>query len=257
MQRSSCVPAVMLAAAALACSDSPAGPEGQGTVVFQLATTGSGATASSALSPSLSVSVTRGADVIVIEDVQLVARKIKLESEDAACEDDESEVAGAESDEDCPELKLGPLLLDPPLNDGAETEFLVTLPAGSYDELQLQIHKPTSTGADQAFVLANPDFAGISIRVTGTRNGAPFTFTTDLTQVIEIELNDPIVVVADGETALTLLLDVRGWFLGQGGGTLLNPLNLTQEDRSRIEHNIQQSFHAFEDEDHDGDDDTD
>jgi len=89
MQRSSCVPAVMLAAAALACSDSPAGPEGQGTVVFQLATTGSGATASSALSPSLSVSVTRGADVIVIEDVQLVARKIKLESEDAACEDDD------------------------------------------------------------------------------------------------------------------------------------------------------------------------
>jgi len=258
MQRSSWVPAVFLVVAAAACSDNPAGPEGQGTVVFQLATVGAGASSA----PSLAVSVTRGTDVIVISDVQLVARKLKLERENGLCSDDEDEVEEneneeSEGDEDCPSLKLGPFLLNPPLTEGAAAEFTVNLPAGTYDELELQIHKPTSTSADQAFVLANPDFAGVSIRVNGTWNGAPFTFTTDLTQKVEVEFENPLVVAVGGETALTLLLDVRGWFLDQGGGTLLNPLTLTQQARSRVEQNIRQSFHAFEDEDHDGDDDHD
>jgi hypothetical protein len=51
------------------------------------------------------------------------------------------------------------------------------------------------------------------------------------------------------------LLDVRGWFLDQGGGSLLNPLSLSQQARSRIEQNIRQSFHVFEDDDQDGEED--
>ncbi len=254
MQRPSCLPALLVAAAALACSGNPAGPEGQGTVVFQLATTGAGATTS----PALAVSVTRGNDEIVINDVQLVARKIKLERENGTCPDDEGEVEGTEDEEaedQCPELKLGPVLLDPPLETGAEPTFTVDLPAGTYDELEVQIHKPTGRSADAAFLAAHPDFAGVSIRVNGTWNGVPFTFTTDLTQVLEIELDEPLVVVADGETAITMLLDVNAWFLDQGGGSLLDPRSLSQQARSRIEQNIRQSFHAFEDDDHDGDDD--
>jgi len=245
MQRSSCVAAVLLVAAALACSDNPAGPEGQGSVVFQLATTGTGATTA----PSLAVTVTRGTDVIVITDVQLVARKIKLEQEDGSCPANIEE--DAEEEAECPNLKLGPLLLDPPIEEGADPTFTVDLPAGVYDELQLQIHKPAGSN-DVAFIAANPDFDGVSIRVNGTWNGTPFTFTTDLTQVIEIELEDPIVVEVDGETGLTLLLDVRSWFLDQGGGALLNPLALSQEALSRVEQNIRQSFHAFEDDDQNG-----
>jgi hypothetical protein len=248
MQRSSCVPALLLAAAALACSDNPAGPEGQGTVVFQLATTGTGATTA----PSLAVTVTRGTDVIVITDVQLVARKIKLEQEDASCPANIEE--DPEEEAECPNLKLGPVLLDPPIEEGADATFTVDLPAGVYDELQLQIHKPTGSN-DVAFIAANPEFDGVSIRVNGTWNGTPFTFITDLTQVIEIELEDPIVVAVDGTTALTLLLDVRSWFLDQGGGALLNPLALSQQALSRVEQNIRQSFHAFEDDDQDGESD--
>jgi hypothetical protein len=248
MQRSSCVPAFLLAAAALACSDNPAGPEGQGTVVFQLATTGTGATAA----PTLAVSVTRGSDVIVISDVQLVARKIKLEREDGSCPPDLE--VDPEEEAECPSLKLGPLLLDPPVDEGADATFTVNVPAGVYDELTLQIHKPAGSN-DAAFIAANPDFDGVSIRVNGTWNGTPFTFTTDLTQVVEVEFENPVEVVADGETSLTLLLDVRGWFLDQGGGSLLNPLSLSQQARSRIEQNIRQSFHAFEDDDQDGEED--
>ena len=245
MQSSSWVPAVFLIAAAAACSDNPAGPEGQGTVNFQLATSGTGA----ASAPSLAVTVTRGADVIVISEVQLVARKIKLDREDGSCPADIEE--DPEEEAECPSLRLGPLLLDPPLEEGVNPSFTVDIPAGVYDELLLQIHKPTGTN-DAAFIAANPDFNGVSIRVTGTWNGAPFTFTTDLTQVIEIEREEPVTVEVDGDTGLTLLLDVRGWFLDPGGLALLTPSYLSQVARSRIEQNIRQSFHAFQDDDEDG-----
>lgn len=248
MQRSSCLAGTLLAAATLACSDGPAGPEGTGIVVFQLATSGTGATTA----PSLAVSVTRGPDVIVITDVQLVARKIKLGQDDGSCPADIED--DSEDGDECPPLRLGPLLLDPPVDDAADPTFTVDLPAGTYDELMLQIHKPTDSNEDAAFIVANPAFNGVSIRVNGTFNGTPFSFTTDLTQVIRIALDEPVEVVADGQVGLTLLLDVGSWFLGQGGNTLLDPGSLSQQDLSLVEQNIRQSFHAFEDDDADGED---
>jgi len=248
MQRSACLAGTLIAAATLACSDGPAGPEESGTVVFQLATAGTGATTA----PSLAVSVTRGPDVIVITDVQLVARKIKLGQDDGSCPADIED--DSENGDECPPLRLGPLLLDPPVDEGADPTFTVELPAGTYDELMLQIHKPTNNTEDAAFIGANPDFNGISIRVNGTFNGTPFSFTTDLTEVLKIALSEPVEVVEDGEVGLTLLLDVGSWFLDQGGNALLDPAALSQQDRSRIEQNIRQSFHAFEDDDADGED---
>jgi hypothetical protein len=241
--------ALLAVAAAVACSDDPTGPEGQGTVNFQLATTGTGATTG----PQLAIEVTRGEDVIVISEVQLVARKIKLEQADGSCPsdiDDESE-----ADDDCPTLRLGPMLLDPPIEEGADATFTVDVPAGTYDELMIQVHKPSNANEDAAFIAANPDFNGVSIRVVGTFNGTPFTFTTDLTQVITVDLDDPVVVEEDGEVGLTLLLDVRSWFLGTGGAVLLNPGSLSVQNRTIVEQNIRQSFHAFQDDDEDGEDD--
>ncbi len=256
MQRSVLVaPAFLCAAALAACSNGSTNPNADGHLRLQLATTGTGATAG----PSLAdVSVTRGSDEIVISDVQLVARKLKLERADGTCPTPDLSDTGDGDEEDsdeCPNLKLGPLLLDPPLGTGAETSFTVDLPAGTYTELRLQIHKPSNNNKDAAFLAANPDFAGVSIKVTGTFNGTPFTFTTDITAEVETEFDHPVVVVADGTTSLTLLLDVRGWFLNQGGSALLSPLALTQQSRSQIEQNIRRSFHAFEDEDHDGEED--
>ncbi|MEP6591509.1 MAG: hypothetical protein ABJC19_10025 [Gemmatimonadota bacterium] len=247
--------AVVLAAAG--CSSTSSSPvAGMGRVNVRLssmASTGSGA---SLLAPG--ITVTQGADVVVIDNVQLVARKIKLERANGSCPTPvvESTGSGKESDEDgtdeCPNLRLGPMLLTPPIGDGVAAAFVVDIPVGTYHELKLQIHKPTSRSADVAFLADNPSFAGTSIKVMGTFNGVPFTFTTDLTVEVEMELETPIVVTEAGNTSLTLLLDVRGWFLAQGGGSLLNPLTLSQQARSRVEQNIRASFHAFRDENQDG-----
>ena len=52
--------------------------------------------------------------------------------------------------------------------------------------------------------------------------------------------------------AVSSLMDVRGWFLQAGGGSLVNLATLTSEGRNRIEQNIRSSFHAFHDQDSDG-----
>jgi hypothetical protein len=250
--------AILLALAGAGCSGNGAtGPDGTGRLVFQLATTpADGAAGASSVA---AVTVTRGTDVVVISRVQLVARKLKLKRVNGTCPTPVlSDGESGQSDEDsgdapeCPNLRLGPLLLDPPLSDGAQSSFSVDLPVGTYRELELQIHKLTGSSADAALLAANPDFAGVSIQVTGTFNGAPFTFTTDLTSEVETEFTTPIEVKAASTTMLTLQLDVRGWFVAQGGAALLSPLTLTQQSRQRVEQNIRSSFHAFEDEDRDG-----
>jgi hypothetical protein len=86
--------------------------------------------------------------------------------------------------EECGEFRAGPGLFDLPLGDGVLQTFTATLPAGSYDEVQFQIPRPTDQNGDTAFLAAQPDFTGTSIRVTGTyqKAGDPapvaFTYTT-------------------------------------------------------------------------------
>lgn len=248
--------AVILAVAGCSStSSSDLGPTGR--VNFNLSTTPVGGSGGSALTAD--VIVNRGSDILVITDVQLVARKIKLERSNGTCPtpvltspDGSGRDADSDDTDECPNLRLGPLLLDPPLGEGAQTTFSVDLPAGSYHELKMQIHKPTSRSSDAAFLAANPAFSGISIKVMGTFNGAPFTFTTDLTAEVEMEFDSPVVVTEGGTTSLTLQLDVRGWFLAQGGAALLDPNTLSQQGRQRVEQNIRASFHTFEDEDEDG-----
>ena len=148
-------------------------------------------------------------------------------------------------------MHLDPMLLDPPVDATAKAVVTVDLPEGSYKELKIQIHKPTSSGADQVFLTAHPDFAGISVKVTGMFNGTPFTFASAVTAEIEIELPKPVVVAAGTPTAMTVAIDLSKWFAASGTG-LLNPIAPSQQVRAEIEQNIRASFHAFEDRDHDG-----
>jgi hypothetical protein len=234
-----------------------------GRVVVQLATTQGGTSNGPA---AAAVVISKGPNVVVINQVLLVARKIRFRLETGSCEEDlehDDAPAASESDdshdlddEDCPTLKLGPLLLDPPLTDGAETSFTAEVPAGTYTAIKLQIHRPRGS-RDQSFLAVHPELDGVSIRVKGTFNGAPFTFDTGIEEEEEIDLVDPVVVTDAATTAFTLFLDVRGWFLDPSGTALVDPIAPSSSIRSLIEHNIRSSFRAFEDADHDGHEDDD
>src|SRR5207244_10224710 len=128
---------------------------------------------------------------LAITSVELVLRKVELKPvERSNCESgsgpEPSQPTAAnpasdgneanemnDVDEECEELEAGPILVDLPLG-GIERMFEATVPAGTFDELRFQIHKPSDDGdaADHAFLVAHPDFAGISVRVKGTFNGA-------------------------------------------------------------------------------------
>jgi hypothetical protein len=191
---------------------------------------------------------TDGTNTLVLTGVQVVLRKIELErvGHDGAC-------AAGTSGDACEELELGPVLFNVPVaTAGAQHIVSVNLDAGTFEKVEFEIHKPGDSG-DSAFLTANPSFAGVSIRVEGTWNGASFTFTSDLDAEQELELSPPLVVAQGGATDLTLLFDVSAWFKASGG-TLIDPSSAVkgQPNENAVQDNIKRSFQAFEDNNEDG-----
>lgn len=201
--------------------------------------------------------VVRGDDTLVIKSVALVVREIELKRVDdiVGCPD-----SSGDDDDACEELSVGVRLIDLPL--GNQTDKLVTVDVaeGIYDEVEFEIHKPDEV-RDAAFVAANPAFADVSIRVTGTlsRGGtrSDFVFTTDLNAEQEIALAPPLDVTAAGPVNLTIRLDVGSWFLSVGGGSLVDPASANKggPNEGLVKDNLEQSIDAFHDDDSDGLDD--
>ncbi len=251
------LPGRFLAALAWSVSLASCGDDsGTGRVALQLATR---MTTPMAISASASP-ITAGGDEIVIEQVEMVLRKIKVTGIGAGeC----AATSGIEAEGDtgtCGEFRAGPALFDLPLVEGAVPAYTATVPAGSYSQVQLQIHRPTNANEDAAFVADHPAFENTSIRVTGTyRNtgdGAPvpFTYTTDLTEVVNVELDQPIEVAAGAELGVTLSVDLAGWFADAAGTGLVDPAEALDGRplESLVEQNIRRSFRMFEDENADG-----
>jgi hypothetical protein len=198
---------------------------------------------------------------ITFESVRMVMREIELERSDSdiSCGSDDGD-SDVDDADDCEEIEYGPLVFDVPLGAGPARAVSVEVGAGSYGKLEFEIHKPESSD-DAAFVAANPEFDGVSIRVTGTytpAGGSPqsFSYASDLDVEQEQEFSPPL-AVADGQAAeLTLFVDLDGWFRTEGGA-LIDPAtaNDGQPNEGQVKSNIETSLNAFEDDDRDGEDD--
>ena len=86
-------------------------------------------------------------------------------------------------------------------------------------------------------------------------DGQPFEFTSSVRAKMELEFSTPLVVDA-GNNNITVDVSLGTWFT-DAGGALIDPRAAAAGSvaRTRIEQNIQASFHAFEDDDRDGRDD--
>lgn len=230
------------ALALAACDNSTGTANHPVTVSFATqASTGAGA--------AFDVTVGDGTNTIVITKAQIVVRKLELKSATAGeCPETD------DSSDDCEEVKAGPMLVDLPVTAGATSALTASIPAGTYRELEFQIHKPTSSAADQALVTQNPNFANASIRVEGTYNGTPFVYTSTLTDVFELEFNPPITLDADNKN-VTIKVDLTKWF--RNGTAVINPTtaNPGQPNEQLVNNNIRSSLKSFEDDDHNGHDD--
>jgi hypothetical protein len=191
-------------------------------------------------------------NTLVISRVQLVLREIELKRVEATTS------CGDSGHDGCERLELGPVLLDLPLGaGGAAHSFTVPVAAGSYDEVEFEIHPPSDGDTpDAAFVQAHPELSGVSVRVDGTFNGVGFSYTSNLSAEEEIELSPPLTLAESGTADLTLMVDLDRWFR-DGAGLLVDPstANVGLANESLVESNIRATLHAFEDENHDGTDD--
>jgi hypothetical protein len=236
---------VGLAAAAAACSDAV----GANAHSLSLSVTGKSASApvasrTGSLGPSLDVVVTSGANSITITKAQLVLGRIEVEpgTSTTAC-------SGTATD-DCPELKLDPVLVDLPLDGTTKTDFGASIPAGTYRGIELKVRPVSSSDpGGAAFLAANPSFSNVSVHVEGTYNGQPFSYNSSLDAEIEMELSTPITLTSGSGSNFTLFVDVGSWFTDSSG----NPIDPTNSaNASTIENQIQRSFKVFEDDDKNG-----
>lgn len=251
----------ILAAAALltaGCSDSGSSPTTDPQLNFNLATraTAAASTGSTALLVSAPETFTDGTNTLVINQVDLVLREVELKKSGATV--DCAESMGHDS---CERLELGPILLSLPLGtDSALRAFSVTVPAGTYSEVEFEIHKPSASD-DAAFIQANPTFADVSVHVAGTYNGAAFDFVSDLQAKQELHFATPLVVADSAATDLTLSVDLDNWFR-DAGGALVDPGTAAKgaANENLVKDNIRGALDAFEDhncngvDDHGGDD---
>jgi hypothetical protein len=245
--------AVSTAAALLGACSSSNGPSSAGRqVAFQLATRSGAAAPAKALLAGQEI-LAAGSDTIVVTGVQMVLRRIELERAAASPVCD-----SLLADDDCEELKAGPVLLDLPLGVGAAHNFSVAMDTGSYAKVKFEIHRPEA-GNDAAFLASHPGFDGVSIQMTGTFNGTPFTYSSDLDVEQEHEFTPPLTVTDSTGAQLTVFVDLQSWFLNQTADGLIDPsqANKGKTFEGEVKSNIETSLNAFEDENHDGEDDHD
>jgi hypothetical protein len=222
-------PLALLALLAGACADSSA-PSGGTQLNFNVAT----APATASATAGTSETITEGVNTLVLTQVELTVRETELHRAGAAD-------CGDGSSEDCEELELGPVQLDLPLGTaGAARHVSVAIAPGTYDKVEFKIRSPSDA----------------SVRVTGTYNGKDFVYTANLDTGLELELDPPLIANASGSTDVTLFVDLATWFRDQSG-TLIDPAtaNSGQPNEAVVKLRIQQSLHAFEDDDRDGRDD--
>ena len=185
----------------------------------------------------------------MIESAELVIRALEFEKVETAGCDSELD------DDSCEEFEVGPFLLPLPLDGSVSTEITAQVDPGTYDEIEFEIHKADDGDpADQDFLDRNQDFAGISIRVTGTFDGESFLYTSAIDEEQEIELVDPLIVNPEsGPTGVTLTLDISTWFVNSIG-MLVDPrtANDGEPNESIVTANIEASIEAYRDDDHDG-----
>ncbi len=273
------VSSLALAAAAvmLAACGEGTGPNasGQVGVGFRLATAsavaanvqsasgesgGSAGTAGqvAAAATSTGFSIKSGTDEIVITKAQVVVKNVKLKSVAAVCANDDDDDMDGDDEDDCPTIRVGPFLVNVPVNGTDGGRVAVPVPAGTYSAIRFEIHKVSSSdSADRVFRQENPDFRDISVRLEGTYNTKPFVFTHDVNAKLDVPLTKPVEIGAAGDN-VTVTIDMSTWFVKPTGG-LYSPAegNGPGLVRAKIQNNIRAAFKAFRDKDRDGKDDDD
>jgi hypothetical protein len=254
--------ALSLAALALlsACggADSPVSSDAAGSTSLSVSFAATGAASVNAAGNAVIVGTAN--DTMVISKVQLVLEHVKLrKSGVSACPDSmapSTSRSRSSDDRGCSRLDLGPSLLDLPLSGTSTSPLAVTVPAGTYREIEFELEDVStssrSSQAEKDFLTAHPEFRDVSVRVTGTYKGTAFTFLSHAKAEVEFEFEPALVVQTGVNDNVRIDLDLAAWFK-TAAGAVIAP---TVTNQTAIDQNIISSFSAFGDRDRDGREDS-
>ena len=144
-------------------------------------------------------------------------------------------------------FKTGPYVMILGLNSIVNTIDTGYLPAGTYDKLKVEIHKPKNNDP-----IPDPEFRDslgtYSVIVKGRFNGIGFTYKSKKTANLILTFPDAIIVTESGKTNVTVSVNPYTWFIQSG--IYLDPSLPGNENT--IDNNIKDSFKAFKDDDKNG-----
>ena len=178
--------------------------------------------------------IARQSDTIVVTKAQFVVSDVRLRSVIGTCADEATGTSSGKKNDfsECPEIRVGPFLVDIPVTGEDGARISVNVPAGTYGNVRMKLHKVDANNAlDLPFQQQNPDFRNISVRLEGTYNRVPFVFTNDLTTMINVPLVKPLVIKTGGDQ-ITVSVDIAAWFVRASGG-LYSPA-LANTDRKSV-----------------------
>jgi hypothetical protein len=176
-------------------------------------------------------------NTLEIQEVKLFIEEMELES----------------VNDDSSDFEIEYFIADLPLDGSPLVITEKSIPAGLYDEFELEIEKPDD---DDDIEVNDSDFrdetGSYSLVVKGLFNGEEFTFRSTEDFELEMDLNPPLEVTETESSTLVVSVDVNSWFK-DSNGEYLDPKDFTNTER--INETIENSFDGFEDDDDDDDDD--
>jgi len=200
---------------------------------------------------STALNAVSGTDTLVITKAQVVLSRLELlKSAGTIC-------GGDDSARGCEEVERSSVVVDLPTDTTVPTVFNASIPSGTYASLEARlrtVHHGDDSDGD-SLLAAHPEFTGSNIRVEGTFNGTPFVYIGAVNARLELSFSPTLAVDSTGLN-ITIHVDPTAWFT-TGLGALIDPAtaNSGGANESLVRSNIMASFHAFEDEGHDGEDD--
>lgn len=144
------------------------------------------------------------------------------------------------------EVELGPDIVSMNVNGNINTILNGRVPAGVYDRIKFEVHKPE----DNEYI-PDPDFTNEgrwSFIIKGSYNNSPFVYRSGKSQNLVINFNKPV-NLQSAEINITMLVNKLLWFVVNG--IEIDPRDHNYENE--IDDNIKNSFRrAFKDNDKNG-----
>lgn len=213
----------------IAACDSSTGPAEGGEVEIRFRS----ATTAAAASGPLAAPVEGTNGTLELTDLRMVIAELEFEALDGTCPSFSSD----DDDDDCEEIELPPRLVEVPLDGSPLAVTTAELPAGAYDEFELEVEDLEDDEDDPGYAEAiatlrstiatsYPDWPEeASVRVEGSftpTGGEARQFVVYIDAEVEVELDlSPPLQVGEGATeGLDVVLSPERWFVLEDGSVL-------------------------------------